>query len=1480
MKRLAAPIRALLAIGLFTMLILFIGGGTASAGTVPIGQAGSSVDACGTSTDYLGPTHYGEASHQSSDNASGSNLLTINRWGGVADNFHTRLDAAPFSDLVPALQRNVLINTMIQTGNSMWQGSTAMTAFATRFCLMDTLGYTADHLSANFGNAVLKGGLVTVMVVGGVVLLIWRARNAGSSPWKGIGRMVGILSLLGVMVTAAGYTGQSADKQHTSFAMGSPGFFGSTINNVISTLSNLPSSTVSDQGSKLEADGFAKGGDANMSCANATKALRNAYKTQYGSGMSQLAASIPLTMSQMWENTGLASWAQAQFGSANEYGPLVYCHVLEDNLNTPRWGTAVGAADPVTPQSQTQTGLLFGTNDSVPDGLNGDSAAWDFQANGSKVDQSMVGWAACRWNGKAWAVDPVWASVASGGDSGGGSSVGSAGGKLTDKNCKKWWETKSGDIDLKDENMNYEDNPGYIRSATSTGPQVAVGNFLLNWHGNDNGTAFTLAAVYMIAAFMMMVIFGGISLGIIVAKVAMLVLIALVAIALLMSLWPGSGGSRLTSYAKFYLGTALFTFGISVIFSLITMITGFLADAGVGQFGAGSLMATLWTGFSPIAAVVVLNMLFKHGLKMPSPLKPGAALAYGAAIGGIGMAAGAGVESMFNKAKNKGRNGVRAGGNTVKNSLRRGPTPIAPGSGGSQTMRPKNAPAPAGGSPVVAAAGATGPGVGAAASGPAAGTAAAAAATAVDSSTGAPTTGAGATGPSVGAAAAGTAAAAATAPDGSTAALAPAGAAGLGVVGGGVPEPSGDTAVLPATGALEPSSDTAIVPAAAGSTDETLPLPIPVPLPTKPLSPTAQRAADINDKRLARRFHRTGGVAVVTGRTAGLHRRTNSRLMNWAGRSNSKGGLLARAATAGAAMAGVGVARGAAGVLDNAQQRAVRRTRAGLNNAALFNRGKGRAKLAMATMRAKPLRTTAKIGAVAIVAANPGFLLGVGAIAARKGYNRARPKDHNGQRQSALAARRRNAPIRRSAKDQARLDAWSAHQNSVAPTLPNPGTGNGAPDRIDTGSSYSGARGTGADPLFVGGTANSSRQAGTMPSDPAGAINDRNYFDAAGRPPLFGDDDKRVILDEETHQVLPHARQDFEIEQSWLADQASAAGSPAATDYDVARSMRSTDNGRGHAINTGAVVPPASPRRPAVAPTEPSAAPAPVGDRRHSTPEAAPTAAPAAAAVAVVPLPPAAPRRPAAQGRPAAIANQRPIRRRPAGNNSSVRPNPTAAARASRPAAPVYSPARAVRPSVPVAAPSLQRPAPAVAPANGATDNGAVNSRAAAAPTPPAVTAPAPSVHRPTPDAVPSSGASGSRPTNISRPAAPAQPAPAAQRPAPAAVPSSRATDNGAVNSRAAAAPTPPVVAAPAPRRAAPAAAPAARQPAPQPAPRTQPAASASTRAPAFASRASTAGRRPAPPLQPSDPASTPAPDVPSASPSIGDPRRGRTSRD
>src|SRR5699024_421806 len=108
--------------------------------------------------------------------------------------------------------------------NSMWQLSSNMAGFATRFCLIDSVGYSADRLSASVGNAIVNNGLVTVIVVAGLGLVLWRtAKGAGSL--KAMLRPLGVIALMGIFI--AGASGSTPSTP----GVGSPWWMTAKINN-------------------------------------------------------------------------------------------------------------------------------------------------------------------------------------------------------------------------------------------------------------------------------------------------------------------------------------------------------------------------------------------------------------------------------------------------------------------------------------------------------------------------------------------------------------------------------------------------------------------------------------------------------------------------------------------------------------------------------------------------------------------------------------------------------------------------------------------------------------------------------------------------------------------------------------------------------------------------------------------------------------------------------------------------------------------------------------------------------------------------------------------------------------------------------------------------------------------------------------------------------------------------------------------------
>ena len=602
--------------------------------------------------------------------AGSDSNLAINRWADVSDTFHDRLDGDLWNDVIEKIQRRAVYSTMLSTGNSMWQASSNLVSFATRFCLLDTLGADADRVAAAIGGAFLGDGgpLLAAIMAAGLAVALWRqARGRGPGAWRGLARSGVLIALMAVMVTGASrtttVTAPEDGSTATDFGTGSPGWVATRINAVIAALASAPAKAIADQGSIQEQT--QDPGDP-LSCAAFTANMRANYQDLYLGGPANLGASVPLVMSQMWQNTGLMVWVNSQFGAGNPYGPRVFCHVLENRLNTTRWlvsNTEVPRrTDGFGPRqgtgNGTMLGLLLDANRSGVPGVNGDAPAWDFRGDDVVEDAAVIGWAACRWDGD-WSVDPAWATVDSGGDSGGGDGYdsGDSGDPVSVDDCLAWWSDP--DTDITDLAMNFEDNPGHIRAATGGAP--AVGNFLTNWHGNDNSAAFALAFAFDLSSLIMLLVFGGIALGIIVAKVAMVVMIALLIVAMVASLWIGPGSTRLAAYAKFYVGLAVFTFAISAIFALLNLITGFLVAAGARQFGPGSILAVLWSGFAPVTAVVVLHLLFKHVLRVPSPFKPSGALAYAGAIAGIGAAAGAGFDRLLSRAGSQRRTAGAAG---------------------------------------------------------------------------------------------------------------------------------------------------------------------------------------------------------------------------------------------------------------------------------------------------------------------------------------------------------------------------------------------------------------------------------------------------------------------------------------------------------------------------------------------------------------------------------------------------------------------------------------------------------------------------------------------------------------------------------------------------------------------------------------------------------------------------------------------------
>lgn len=597
------------------------------------------------------PINFGGCNSSDSSFADNSNWLPVNRWGGATGTIHTRLSANPISDLSSKIQRGFLESGALSIGNAFWQGAVGMTSFATRFCLQDTVGRQADAYGAAIGHALLSSGFIAALVGFGLIMLLWRGYRTSESPTRRLVKVCLVLGVFTVMLVGADATHTNGGA--TSYGALSPGWLASRLNITINTLASAPAAALSGQVQQLTYLDNPEPSNQ-LSCSRYVSNLLAQYDQSFGfDKIAQSQSAVPKALDAMWETTGLAAYINVQFGSNNPYGKVVYCHVLDNLINAP----VQDQRDPVSGNAVPGQISLTRRGTTVP-APDPNSLAFTPSTN-KEEDRSVIGWAACEWNGHAWTVDAQWGQVTHQVNDEAQSypiTASWCAGQSTPAGGS-WWATSKSSFDSGSSPFDWEDNADAINGATASQPQVR--DFLLNWHGNANQVATTMAIIYAIASFVMLIIFGILSLAIIVAKIAMIVMVMLAFVLLAASLFPSQAeNNRALMAFKHYLSMALFAFGASLLLSLIAIITQFVEAAGTGQFGPGSVMNVLWAGFSPITACLIVHHLFKV-LKAPSPFKPTSALAWGAAASGIGIAAGIGLDSLVSRHTNRLKGSVR-----------------------------------------------------------------------------------------------------------------------------------------------------------------------------------------------------------------------------------------------------------------------------------------------------------------------------------------------------------------------------------------------------------------------------------------------------------------------------------------------------------------------------------------------------------------------------------------------------------------------------------------------------------------------------------------------------------------------------------------------------------------------------------------------------------------------------------------------------
>jgi hypothetical protein len=708
-----------------------------SATAAPASASEAAADAWGVPGSYLNgsPPPTADPNTASCDGATGQNgawnpYLALDRWSSGTSGLHVRLkslvnfslfDGFSINNPIAYLTNGALDDWFLTAGDFAWATNEGLAKTAEQYCVIGKFGGAVDQTAGSLGKMLFDpsggtGTIALVLVAGGIILLAARAMRGlgtGTEVARYLLKAGAILGLAFFMLAgAAQTTNQSASGNSTTFGRGSPGWFMNVINNTVTTVgSGLGGSINPPSATWYTPAGGADGGTGPGTC--------DYFMNQMHADYSHVKNGSPTAnaISQMWESSGLLLWTRAQMGTgaATPATDRSFCFVLDmmsgiqgspRGTTAPSADTSYAAGGSKTFDPDATTYVMGGwsrypAKEQVFDIFNNTASAQEIKSSGISTDQSDAnianwfthriditgaGYVLCEPSGRSWVVDPAMDANYM------------TGGQLQPGDCRNDF---TGNLHSTDSShLNIKEGTENQISPVPAG----LLDFIGSWHGvNNNGVSLMASLAYMIASLVMLVVFGAISLGVIVAKTLLIVSAMFLFFLLLLELAPG-GESRLPKFVRFTAACALSTVALSLLLEIIGKITWFVSDVAGGIAGPGSVFSMIAYAFAPVVAVSIVHFGFTHLLRLPSPVKLSSAMKYASAgAGGYGTSAAGGLETFGRYVKNRAEYGIaRRGLRSGRRGLRSmfsdgagaGPVPgAAPGPG----RQPGYAPAGAGG---------------------------------------------------------------------------------------------------------------------------------------------------------------------------------------------------------------------------------------------------------------------------------------------------------------------------------------------------------------------------------------------------------------------------------------------------------------------------------------------------------------------------------------------------------------------------------------------------------------------------------------------------------------------------------------------------------------------------------------------------------------------------------------------------------------
>ncbi|MAL06908.1 MAG: hypothetical protein CMH36_08795 [Microbacterium sp.] len=604
-----------------------------------------------TSNPFAVPDDQTPTAAQAAQSLYVTDYRTINRWSDATTTFFTKYDGFVGTQLMDQAQRGIGQSMQMAIGNFFAAVTANITRFAVTFDAVDSVGASIDgvtriliHSLFSTGAGAAASGLFVTVIIAVFIITIVRSLRAGSTRLL-LRRMFGLCIVFGLLFAmsaqALANPPASSDGTYRPLPL-TPGWVVKTVNDGVSYLAELPAQGFVDGIQPLITTSSSSTADGALSCAKLTdqmqKQLANIQSTASIAGNSGLVAVTSVTDS-LWDSTGLTTWQKIQTGFNNPYGAVMYCRILD---------TRTAQATPSDSAFLTAAGESADWNSAITSNAARRAPfAPDTAANAAA---SYVAWAACEATGVSsgtinWQWRAGWQGFQGGTGPLDGATMDSSN---ANQYCSGWWNATTGN-DGSAQSIpsvfNVSGDRGWIddhvRNAQSPDQ---VRDFLYALTGVNASGGATATWAYSVSSFLQFIAFAVLSVIAIIAKLGAVMFMVALWFILVGAMFAENSGDRLLRSFNRFLGLTILAAMTTVIMTFVVLFARTLIALGDTLFGAGTVFGMVWAGFSPLAALLLVHILFKNVFRLPSPVTVSGARAWGraGAAGSLGAAAAAG----------------------------------------------------------------------------------------------------------------------------------------------------------------------------------------------------------------------------------------------------------------------------------------------------------------------------------------------------------------------------------------------------------------------------------------------------------------------------------------------------------------------------------------------------------------------------------------------------------------------------------------------------------------------------------------------------------------------------------------------------------------------------------------------------------------------------------------------------------------------